>query len=123
LRARRILGGAALLVSATAAPLQVGAEEPPFHLAGSLGNVQFVVIDEANAHDTAFYPKVIQAVCVGSPSCFVRFYTNSRHVPLTFPLPDEVLAEPAAMFSASAKALRYEMRYACRLGLSEPDCY
>jgi len=116
---RRLSLGALWSIAAVSAT----AEERTWLLAGSLGNVQFIVIPSAQARDTAFYTKVIAEVCAGAPSCFVRFYTNTLNAPITFPLPDAISNEPAAMYSLSAKQGRVEMRYACRIGLPEGDCF
>jgi hypothetical protein len=117
-----------LCVLAAIATLPAAAEEAPpaadWHLAGQLGQLQFIVVPEASARDRAYYERIIETVCSDeTASCFLRFFTNGAGIAMTFPLPDAVLAEPTVMFQRSAKHQREQFQWSCRLGLAESACF
>ena len=86
-----------------------------WQLAGSLGMLQFVVVSEARARDRALYDEAVAALC--QSTCFLRFFTNSANAPVAMPLPDAILAEPAAMYQRSAKQGNEIFQWSCRLGM------
>jgi hypothetical protein len=99
---------------------------PPadWQLAGTLGLMQFIVVPEASARDQAYYERIIAEVCADqTASCFLRFFTNGTGAALTFPLPDSVIAEPTVMFQRSAKHLREQFQWSCRLQISGSACF
>ncbi|MDP2869731.1 hypothetical protein [Methyloversatilis sp.] len=102
-------------------------EAPPaadWHLAGRLGQLQFIVVPEASARDRAYYDRIIETVCDDdTASCFLRFFTNASGVAMSFPLPDAVLAEPTVMYQRSAKHRTEQFQWSCRLGLAQSVCF
>ena len=115
---------AALLPSA-GKTAEAGAPPPVnWQLAGSLGLLQFIVVPEASARDQAYYERIIAEVCADqTASCFLRFFTNSTRAALTVPLPDAVIAEPTVMFQRSAKHLREQFQWSCRLQINGSSCF
>lgn len=115
------------LVAALALQGTACAEAPPatgWYLAGALGLLQFIVVPEASARDRAYYDRIIEEVCSDdTASCFLRFFTNTRGVAMSFPLPDAVLAEPTVMYQHSAKHGTGQFQWSCRLGLAESACF
>jgi hypothetical protein len=112
-----------LLIAALLPSAGTAAEDarPPadWQLAGTLGLLQFIVVPEASARDQAYYERIIAEVCADqTASCFLRFFTNGTGAALTFPLPDAVIAEPTVMFQRSAKHLREQFQWSCRLQIS-----
>lgn len=92
-----------------------------WQLAGNLGMLQFVVVSEARARDRALYDEAIAALC--QSTCFLRFFTNSTNAPVAMPLPDAILAEPAAMYQRSAKQGNEIFQWSCRLGMPGGNCF
>jgi hypothetical protein len=86
-----------------------------WQLSGSLGMLQFVVVAEARARDRSVYDEAIAALC--QSTCFLRFFTNSANAPVSVPLPDAILAQPAAMYQRSAKQGNEIFQWSCRLGM------
>lgn len=114
---------AALLPSAGQAG-EVARTATGWQLAGTLGLMQFIVVPEASARDQAYYESIIAEVCADqTASCFLRFFTNGTGAALTFPLPDAVIAEPTVMFQRSAKHLREQFQWSCRLQISGSACF
>jgi len=104
------------------------AEEPlprgsDWQVAGRLGLLQFVVVSESKAKDRDFYDALIKTLCDPGGTCFLRFFTNSKKVPVKMPLPDAVLAEPTAMFQRSAKQGNAAFQWSCRMGLAAGNCF
>lgn len=104
-------------------PVPAVAETPAWQLAGSLGMLQFVVVSEARARDRTLYDEAIAALCPTGATCFLRFFTNSTGAPLTMPLPDAILAEPAAVYQRSAKQGNELFQWSCRLGIPGANCF
>jgi hypothetical protein len=117
------------MLCAALLPLAGAADEgaPPkadWQLAGTLGLLQFIVVPEAFSRDQAYYERIIAEVCADqTASCFLRFFTNGTGAALTFPLPDAVIAEPTVMFQRSAKHLREQFQWSCRLQVSGSACF
>ncbi|HEX9180136.1 MAG TPA: hypothetical protein VF859_07065 [Burkholderiales bacterium] len=97
------------------------AEATAWQVAGSLGMMQFVVVSESRAKDRAVYDEAITALC--QSTCFLRFFTNSTGARLAVPLPDAILAEPAAMYQRSAKQGNEIFQWSCRLGIPGGNCF
>lgn len=112
-----LLGALAASFCATAA----AAQEWP--LAGRQGMILFVIVPTAMATDRAAYERQIERLCGSRETCFVNFYTNSKNVPVSLPLPDEIFQEPAAVLRRSGKQQVDAFRWSCRLGQSEPACF
>lgn len=115
-RARRLFPLIAALL-----PVPVAAEPPAWQLAGSLGLMQFVVVTESRVRERAVYDEAIAALC--QATCFLRFFSNSTKAPLSMPLPDAILAEPAAMYQRSAKQGNEIFQWSCRLGIPGGNCF
>ena len=114
----------ALTLSAGANAGQEPANTQDWIVAGRLGLMQFIVVPEASARDRAYYERIIDTVCSDdTASCFLRFFTNASGVAMSFPLPDAVLAEPTVMFQRSAKHLREQFQWSCRLQVSGSACF
>jgi len=101
----------------------LGAEERGWQVAGALGLMQFVVVDAGRARDEALYRDAIHSLCSAEGTCFLRFFTNSRGAAPAVPLPDEIAAEPAAMYSRSAKQGNEFFQWSCRLAPSGGSCF
>lgn len=112
-----------LLIMVALLPVPAAAESPAWQLAGNLGMLQFVVVSEARARDRALYDEAIAALCPPAATCFLRFFTNSTGAPLSMPLPDVVLAEPAATYQRSAKQANELFQWSCRLGMPGGNCF
>jgi bacteriorhodopsin len=108
-----------LMVALLAVP--VAAEPPAWQVAGTLGMMQFVVVSESRVKDRAVYDEAIAALC--QSTCFLRFFTNSANAALSVPLPDAILAEPAAMYQRSAKQGNEIFQWSCRLGIAGGNCF
>ncbi len=111
----------ALVLVFQATPLD--AEERGWQVAGALGLMQFVVVDAGRARDEALYRDAIRSLCPAEGTCFLRFFTNSRGATPAVPLPDEIAAEPAAMYSRSAKQGNEFFQWSCRLAPSGGNCF
>lgn len=101
----------------------LAAEERGWQVAGALGLMQFVVVDSARARDEALYRDAIRSLCPAEGTCFLRFFTNSRGVAPAVPLPDAIAAEPAALYSRSAKQGNEFFQWSCRLAPSGGNCF
>lgn len=115
-----VLGVAVSTFGPAAEPLARGQD---WQVAGRLGLLQFVVVGEMRATDRAFYDSIITSLCESDATCFLRFFTNSKKVPITMPLPDAILAEPTATFQRSAKQGNAVFQWSCRTGLSAGNCF
>jgi len=118
-----VLAALLLLAGQPAAVAANGADGADWQLAGTMGMLQFIVVPEARARDRDYYRRVIHEACGENTTCFVRFFTNSRNLPLSMPLADEIYAEQTASFSRSMKALKEDFSFACRLGMPDDGCF
>ena len=113
-------------VAVLAAALQAApsaANEAPWPVAGRQGLMRIVIVPMTQARDPAAYSRQIEQLCEPGLSCFLSFYTNSTGVPVSVPLPDAIDREPAAVFRRSSKQAAEQIRWSCRLGLPEADCF
>ena len=115
---------AACALAASAGQAAVADEAPhDWQLAGRMGLAQFIIIPEAAARDRAYYQRVIDEACGENSTCFLRFFTNSRHKPVALPLDDAIYQEQTALFNRSMKARLELFRFACRLGMPDDGCF
>lgn len=114
---------ACIVAAGTAGAQAAPASGPGWQVAGNLGMMQFVVVDEARARQRALYDEAIAALCPLQVTCFLRFFTNSTGAPLGVPLADAILGEPAAMYQRSAKQRNEVFQWSCRLGMPEGNCF
>lgn len=122
-RARRAWARCLLpLLGLAGATAWAGSAQTPWQLAGRLGDAQFIIVPESFARDRDYYDRVVEEACNKGESCFLRFFTNSRKLPVAMPLADEIYAEQTAMFSRSMKQLHEVFQFRCRLGLPG-DCF
>ncbi len=91
--------------------------------AGRLGLVQYIIVAEAQARERAYYDRIINEACAERPTCFLRFFTNSKNVPVTLPLPDAIDHEATAIFQRSDKRGGADFRWSCRMKLSDGVCF
>lgn len=112
----------AVLVAALVTPLS-RADDKPWTDLGRQGMTRIVIVPLELAADRDAYARQLQRLCAGSETCFVNFYTNSRGVELSLPLPDAVASEPTAVFRRSAKQGAELMRFSCRLQLDTVNCF
>jgi hypothetical protein len=116
-----------LVLAAATSSCAYGADALPggqdWQVAGRLGLLQFVVVAEPRAREREFYASIVTSLCEPDSTCFLRFFTNSKKVPVTMPLPDAILAEPTAMFQRSSKQGNAVFQWSCRTGLAAGNCY
>ncbi len=110
----------AAFVALSASP--VSAQEG-WALAGQQGLVRFVIVPAAQAADAAAYQREIARLCEPERTCFLNFYTNSRGVPVTLPLPDAIEAEATATFRRSMKNGAERFLWSCRMKMPQQECF
>jgi len=99
------------------------AAETSWAVVGRQGILLHVVVPTAQARDREAYRREIPLICGERETCFVNFYTNTSGAPATLPLPDAIASEATAVLRRSAKQGAEGLRWSCRLGLPEPDCF
>jgi hypothetical protein len=97
--------------------------DTPWPEVGRQGITRLVIVPLAQARDRAAYARQLAVLCQSGESCFVNFYTNSSGADLTVPLPDPVAQQATAVFRRSAKRGAEVMRWSCRLGIDEANCF
>lgn len=91
--------------------------------AGRQGVTRLVIVPLAQARDKAAYLREIAALCAGSESCFINFYTNSSGAEVAVPLPEAIAQQAVAAYRLSAKRGSEVLRFSCRLALEDPNCF
>lgn len=120
---QRVFSGLLIVASAATAadaPRPAGTD---WEVAGTLGLLQFIVVQGPRTRDRAFYDEITRARCAPDATCFLRFYTNSGKAPLAMPLPEAIEKEPAAMFQRSAKQGNAMFQWSCRMGVTVGNCF
>jgi hypothetical protein len=119
---RPLIAALAALVTGLPASLP-RAEDKPWTELGRQGLTRIVIVPLELAADRDAYARQLQRLCAGHETCFINFYTNSRGVELSLPLPDAVAGETTAVFRRSAKQGAELMRFSCRLQLDTVNCF
>ena len=112
-----------MLLGASLAGAAENAADKPWAELGRQGMTRIVIVPLQHAADREAYGRQLQRLCAGNETCFINFYTNSRGVELSLPLPDAVASEPTAVFRRSAKQGAELMRFSCRLQLDSVNCF
>lgn len=94
-----------------------------WQMAGRLGMMQLVVVEDARVADEATYVDAVKALCAPEQTCFVRFYANPQKLPLTVPLPDAIAGAPTAFYSRSAKQSNATFQWSCRVRNDPGRCF
>jgi hypothetical protein len=125
-RSAVVLAAAMAAVMATGATLAQPRPAPQpgaWEVAGRQGLMQFVIVPTALAKDREAYAQQLGLLCEPQLTCFINFFTNSTGAPVGVPLPDAIAAEPTAIFRRSTKQGAELLRWSCRLGLEEGNCF
>lgn len=114
----------ALATFAALAPASGAAQQGDgWTLAGRLGMMQLVVVDDSRVADEPTHHAAIRALCAPEQTCFVRFYANPQKVPLGVPLPDAIANAPTAFYSRSAKQGNATFQWSCRVRNDPGRCF
>jgi hypothetical protein len=116
-------GGWLAMLPALALAADPAPEDGAWVEVGRQGITRTIVVPLAQAADRAAYGRQIERLCPGTSSCFLNFYSNSKGVPLSDPLPDAVFQEPTAVYRKSPKQGAELLRFSCRLGLDPATCF
>ena len=114
---------ACTLVALALAANATVAQPAAWQQAGRQGIIHVVIVPLELARDRDAYVQQVPLICGNAPTCFVNFYTNSRNVAVSLPLPDEVMSEATAVLRRSDKQQTEGIRWSCRLQLTEPNCF
>lgn len=110
-------------ILASPARAQPAADAAAWPLLGRMGLVQVVLVPLDAQDDRAAYEAQIRRLCEPDRTCFVNFHTNASGVPLAWPLPDAVAAEPTARYRHSMKNGVELFQWACRIRPGAKDCF
>jgi hypothetical protein len=101
------------------------ADEPAagWNIVGRQGIVALVLVPAAQAVDRQAYEREIDRLCRPDQTCFLNFYTNSKGLAVTVPLPDGIADEATATFRRSTKQGAQMFRWSCRMKVSTNECF
>jgi|GEM_PF-5061078 len=99
------------------------ADSAGWSVVGRQGIVALVLVPDAQATDQQAYEREIDRLCPTGATCFLNFYTNSQHVPVTVPLPDSISNEATATFRRSTKQGAQMFMWSCRLKATTGECF
>lgn len=92
-------------------------------VAGTQGLVQMVIVPAEHSSDRGAYEAQILKLCDPERTCFLNFYTNSKGVTPTVPVPDDISNEATATYRRSMKNGVQIFKWSCRLKLATQDCF
>ena len=114
---------AAALAGFSFVAASLAADDASWPVVGRQGIVMLVVVPTDAATDRDAYNRQIDRLCEAGQTCFINFYTNSKAVPVTVPLPDEITHEATATFRRSFKLGAQMFMWSCRLKASTDECF
>ncbi len=101
----------------------LAAESPGWNVVGRQGIVALVLVPEAQATELEAYEREIDSLCKPDQTCFLNFYTNSKGLAVTVPLPDGIANEATATFRRSTKQGAQMFMWSCRMKVSANACF
>ncbi len=99
------------------------AENRDWSVIGRQGIVSLVLVPVEQAADLGAYEQQIDRLCKPEQTCFLNFYTNSKGIAVTVPLPDAIADEATATFRRSAKQGAQMFMWSCRTKVSTQECF